>query len=402
MSLCRLGRMLIGPDGPSSLGDGAQTAVGLDGLEETEPMEQPHPAAVRDDPLFRLGFLRGRDRRWLIIAALAIVSAVIGIIRPGLWLDGFPIGLPREETFSRLTWALVGVPVGLYVYFWLPGTFSSLIPELRRRDLLDTSPVDAPALDAAEAHVDERIGNPWFPIVGVMGGVLYAAFGLLFDPKPGAAETVQHALELVVTAPFAYVGTMVTGRLIVGLSATSAFLERYPARVHPLHGDDAGGWSPLGQRANVLARAAALYGFVAIVINGVAFRAGRDPLESLESVVTLVGYLFLAPLVVWAWLYAPHRAMHAARARALTAVSEAFAIAASTSLPGDGDAEQLSGATDHLAQLSRRRDVVAAAYPVWPMRIAELRMVWAIVLSPLLASGLQIVVDLLRAAVGLD
>jgi len=361
-------------------------------------MEQPRPAAVQNDPLFWLAFLDGRDRRWLVIVLAAAATAFVRIVQPGLLLGGVPIELSSERTFAALVWALIGIPVGLYVYFWLPGSLSSLVPELRQRDLVDVGHADMTALDTAETEFDERMGNQWFPIAGLVVVFGYALFRLVDDRPVGAADALQFALEVVADSLSAFAGTVVIGRLVSGLSATGAFLARFPARVHPLHGDDAGGWSPLGQRAYVLARAAALYGFVAIVINTVGLRGGLNPLESPVSVATVVGFVIFAPLVVWAWLFAPHRAMREARSRALAEVSNAFAVSASAPVPDVAHAELARPATDYLTELARRRDVVAAAYPVWPMRTAELRGLWAIALSPLLVSGLDIAADLVRKA----
>ena len=362
-------------------------------------MDQPRPAAVQNDPLFRLAFFDGRDHRWLVIVLSAAATAIVMIVRPGLWLLEVPVELSGERTFAALVWALIGIPVGLYVYFWLPGSLASLVPELRQRRLLDVGPAEITALDTVETEIDERMGTPWFPIAGLVVVVGYALYRLVDDRPVGTAAALQFALEVLANSLAAFVGTVIIGRLVSGLAATRAFLARFRARVQPLHGDDAGGWSPLGQRAYVLARAAALYGFVAIVINTVGLRRGLNPLESPESVATVVGFVIFAPLVVWAWLFAPHRAMKEARSRALAEVSNAFAAGASAPVPALAHAEQLRLATDYLAELARRRDIVASAYPVWPMRTAELRGLWAVALSPLLASGLQIAADLVRKAV---
>ena len=108
---------------------------------------QPLPAAVRRDPIFRLvGVGPGR---WIFIAVVAVTSAVL-LVGPELGL-----GTERQATdmqlAGRAAWALVGVPVALYLYFWVPISISTLLPELAaNRVLVDPEGGDRTVAESAD------------------------------------------------------------------------------------------------------------------------------------------------------------------------------------------------------------------------------------------------------------
>ena len=363
-------------------------------------MRPPLEPAVRRDPLFAIDRALGPGRRWFLIAAIAALNAVAFGLIPSLAGADQPadLNLARLQVVGAAAWALVGVPTGLIIYFWLPISVASLVPELRARGLLGEPTTGDRTLDELDDDIDRQMGDPLWLVLGVLAVVISAAtyrFESARSDLPWAVVVFQY----VSTIPLVFGTIVLICRLIVGTAATVNLLKLADVRVIPLHADDAGGWSPLGHRASVLGRAAAVYGLVAIIVNIASILAHRDPLASVVPVATLLGFIALPPLVLWAWLFTPHRAMLDARERMIAPITAAFlagqldGIAAPVTGPPDpASAEQkaptvdsgkaLSTSSDHLEQLGRRRDLLMAAYPTWPMRLVELRAVWATALLP--------------------
>ncbi|MCA1569831.1 MAG: hypothetical protein LC798_05810 [Chloroflexi bacterium] len=366
-------------------------------------MKQPLPAAVRHDPLFRLAGIGGG--RWVLAAAIVALNAVTLVVLPKVW-SAPQQALTDLDVVGRATWALVGVPVALFLYFWVPIAISTLIPELRSNGaLVDRADGDAvvPArrglsgveepdtgLDALAAKIDARMDSRVWPVAGV---IAVAGSLALEVPTLGSASSSTRALtvlELVGTATPVYAGTVLILRLVFGMVATTRSIGRAEPRVIPAHADDAGGWGGFGRRFFVLALAAVLYGVVGIVVNAAAIASGTDPSKSPASLITLAYFVVLPPMVVGAWFYAPHQAMLKARSAALAPLSRAVEHAALAGLEpadsGDDPVAVVRAGSDRLTELERRRELLVRAYPVWPLRLVELRTVWATAFLPVVTA----------------
>jgi hypothetical protein len=355
--------------------------------------------AVRRDPLFAVDRVLGPARRWLLIAVIAALNAVaFGLLPLVAGRGSSDLDVARLQVAGAAAWALVGVPTGLVIYFWLPITISKLVCELRARGLLDEPTSGDQTLDELDADIGRQIGHPAWLALGAVA-ILVSALTYAIESAVAGLPPVMIAFQFACTAPLVFATTVLICRLIVGTSATVTLLKRATIRVIPLDPDEAGGWSPLGHRASVLGRAAAVYGVVAIIVNVASILAGHDPLSSVVSVATLLGFIALPPIVLWAWLFTPHRAMLDAREKTIRPITEAFIAAqlagidpqeTSPSAPagttgGSGRTptdELLASGNDRLEQLRRRRGLLMEAYPTWPLRLVELRAIWATALLP--------------------
>jgi hypothetical protein len=365
-------------------------------------VNEPLPAAVRHDPL--IGLTGSGDGRWWFTAAIAASNFVTLVVAPMIWSDpGVPLGY--ADVVGRGVWALVGVPVGLFLYFWVPIAISTLIPELRANRVLEKSrsrrrrstrrgraELDdpEPGLDHVAATIDETMDRRVWREIGAVSVAGSFALGLAtIWPASPTARAVT-ALAMVGTAVPIYAGTVMILRLIFGLVAATRSIGQAEPRVIPGHGDEAGGWGGFGRRFFVLARAALLYGLVAIIVNAASIAAGRDPSRSPVSLITLSYFVVLPPIVVWAWFYAPHEAMLRARVAAVAPLSRAFEKAQLEGLEdavaGQDPVASLRAGSDRLAELERRRELIVKAYPAWPLRLAEIRAVWATAFLPVVTA----------------
>jgi hypothetical protein len=357
----------------------------LAAAEDLSVGADPMPEVVRWDPIFRLvgfGF-----RRWTVFAVVMVATGIL-LANPELRFSDQPKASELQR-LGRIAWALVGVPVGLYLYLWVPVAVSSLIPELETNGVLDDPEGGEGTVEDSVARIDRWMGSPLWPAPGLLAIVGSFAFGWVKLAPP--ADTTGLAvtnLAYVGIALAIYLGSVMLLRLVVGTVATSWAINRAESRVIPLHGDEAGGWGGFGRRFFVLARGGIAYGAVAILINLAAIQANLDPTRSAASMVTLAFFLLIPPLVVWGWFFAPHRAMLDARARVLTQLSDAAERAASAGLASgeSNDPAELATASERLEALIHRRDLIVATHPAWPLRLVELRVVWATAFAPIVTA----------------
>jgi hypothetical protein len=225
-----------------------------------------------------------------------------------------------------------------------------------------------------------------------------------FEPFVSDAMRWQLVLDLIASTPVIYAATVAFGFLVNGIRVTNDLFDRYDVRVFPYHPDGAGGFGPLGQRITHLARIGGVAASAAFIINMLSFQAGNNLLESPETILGVGVLVVSAPLIMWAWLQAPHRAMLAARGAILSDVRSAYDRVARTPLHEDlADAlitADLKDGTDLLVELNRRADEIVQRYPTWPIHTTELRAVSATVSAPLIAGIIGILIGAIRQSLG--
>ena len=232
-------------------------------------------------------------------------------------------------------------------------------------------------------------------VLAVVGSFAWEIFRVSLSASP--TILLVTVLAVAGAAVTIYSGIVMLLRLVAGTIATGRAIGRAEPRVIPLHGDDAGGWGGFGQRFFVVARAGIAYGAVAVVINLAAIASGVDPTKSAASMITLAYFILLPPLVVWTWFFAPHRAMLDARARALvplTQEAEEAAFVGIAAAEGEDPTASLRAGSERLDELLRRRDLIVATHPAWPLRLVELRAIWVTAFAPVIAAVVATVADI--------
>jgi len=362
------------------------------------PVNEEYESAVRDDPLFRL--TARANSGWIFVATIALLNVVTLVVIPILTASqqSPPAQPPATAVVGPayvgpFVWAVVGVPVGLFLYFWVPRAISTLIPELRANGVLRDSAADDRTLNRLASETSALLDHWLWPLLGI--AAVAGSFPLALRPPEPVATTfdpLQRLAAAVGTAIPIYAGTVMISRLIFGTVKIARSIGQVEVEPHviPLHGDEAGGWGGFGRRFFVLAGAGLLYAVVAIVVNLEAIQLRHDPMRSPASLITLGYFILLPPLLVWAWFYAPHRAMLRARIAALEPLSRAFETEERRALRRPPNAkdpiDDVRVSSDRMAELARRRDLLVAAYPSWPLRLVELRAVWATAFLPLVTA----------------
>jgi hypothetical protein len=371
------------------------------------------PEQAPGDPILRaMGeHARGEGRMlsrtgWAVTAVVVAFTAADVLVRPSLIVGGQSVELPTRQVQQMLAWTFLAVPAAMYLYFWLPNALRTLIPDLRREGVI-AGPKDAttPPIERFEEDARGRYDTRFWVLFAV---ALIAWYWVVkfrqFEPFETDAMRWQLVLDLIASTPVIYAATVAFGFLVNGIRITNDLFDRYDVRVFPYHPDGAGGFGPLGQRITHLARIGGVAASAAFIINLLSFQAGNDLLRSPETVLGVGVLLVSAPLIMWAWLQGPHRAMLAARGDVLSDVRAVYDRVAREPLgQNEADAEitaHLKKGTDLLVELDRRAVEIVQTYPTWPIHTTELRAVSATVSAPLIAGIIGIVIGAIRQSVG--
>jgi hypothetical protein len=198
---------------------------------------------AQNDPVMRLAAALGPDGLWAVVLLAVPVALVVAIWRPALLLDG-ALPLTAPDAIARLAWCLIGIPVALYAYAWLPEALTTIVRDIEGGGLIDAQHAEAAVRQkAGQEDIERAVTDDRWAIAGVLVMVGFVTLDVLISVAAGGgAERLQRALETLIAAPFAYLGTVIVLRSVAGLSAADRFLRGLPARVHPLHADGAGGW----------------------------------------------------------------------------------------------------------------------------------------------------------------
>jgi len=363
----------------------------------------PDHSLMPRDPVPRLLGMDGTDpardalTAGIVSAGWTALAAVVLVLRPALFLTG-DLASQEAEALARLSWVVLVLPAGLYVYFWLPRSLASLVSDLVDRGVIVRRDNDSSESVENLAAGHDRVSYSGSSMMAIGVAVLtigaywlYKLMGLPEDTTPGSRA--QMILDLLVYTPPIYAAALTVSRLVAGIVITNELFRRYAVAPHPLHPDGAGGLSPLGNRVALLVVAATLIGAAVVIINLLGIRAGRPSLASPETLLTAGGLFVLAPIVLWGWLRTPHRAMLEARDRVLMPISERFEQLSLRPLPARAPSADLRESTDLLTELQRREQVIRDSYPTWPIRTTALRVAWLAVAAPYAGGLVTVALD---------
>jgi hypothetical protein len=362
---------------------------------------------------------------WVVILTVVIYVAADALLRPALWMAGQHPPSLSSVPIQTLAWIFLAVPVTVYLYFWIPGSLVTLIPDLLARGVIvgPKDPTTAP-IDEFARDTDDRFDHgSWLiaALVVAIGLAIWYWWLKLNGLASGTADAIrwQQILDLVAATPSIYCSTMIVFRLIVGIVTTDDLFDRYTIRVFAHHPDGAGGFGPLGARISYLARFGAVATSAVFLINLASFEEGHDLLKSPETVLAVGMLVLLVPLVLWAWLQSPHRAMLTARGEVIADVCSLYETVARRPIyvapvpeapepggtPPDGPfrladdktlTDRLKQATDLLQEIDRRAEEVEKTHPTWPIHIDELRRVSASVSAPLVAGLIGLLIGAIK------
>jgi hypothetical protein len=324
-----------------------------------------------------LVFLRDKlhlDDGWIIAGtALLVGVAVFGV--PALFgahptLNVLVVGL--LET-------LLMIPLGMLLYVSLPNVFDDLFNTLadngvigQRRDEVAGPASYAAFLKDLVAQANRRV---W--VVGAIGLVtvywIYRLGGSVAGDTtaisvPGA-QLAQRLAVLIAYSAGIYGVFFSIVRMLILLVYSVRLFRMFHIQVNPLHPDGSGGLATIGRLLVISVLFATLIGATAFVMSMLFLGAGTNPFWRLEVLVLSAIYLLLTPLLLYAWLWTPHRAMLEARSHTLRPLADEFQQAIQLTMPTEqNDAASIKAGTERLEEIKQRYELLRGAFPTFPVR----------------------------------
>jgi hypothetical protein len=97
--------------------------------------------------------------------------------------------------------------------------------------------------------------------------------------------------------------------------------------------------------------------------------SGLNPLWRMETLLLGAIYVLLTPLLLFGWLWTPHRAMQEARDRVLKSLADEFRQSIQRTMPSaQDDAAGVKVGTERLDEIKRRYDFLRDSFPAWPIQ----------------------------------
>ena len=329
----------------------------------------------KGDPLLVL--LRDRLRLedgWIIAgSALLTAAAVFGV--PALF--GIHANLPQLIVGLLETFLII--PLGLLIYLSLPNVFDDVFNALRDNHLIGgrREEVAGPESYAAllKALVFQANRRVW--VVGALGlPAVYWIYRLgthvsgdttaVGSPE---AQLAQRLAVLIAYSPGLYSVFFSVVRLLIALVFTVRLFRSFTIQVNPLHPDGSGGLAVIGRLLLVSVLIATAIGATAVVMSLLQLSSGLNPLWRMETLLLGAIYVLLTPLLLFGWLWTPHRAMQEARDRVLKSLADEFRQSIQRTMPSaQDDAAGVKAGTERLDEIKRRYDFLRDSFPVWPIQ----------------------------------
>jgi hypothetical protein len=327
------------------------------------------------DPV--LVFLRDKlhlEDGW-IIAGSALLA--------GLALFGVPalLGIPVDLNafVTDLLEALVVIPLGLLLYLSLPNLFDDFFNTLADNGVIGPrrEEVAGPASYSAFLHdlVFQANRRGW--VAGALGlAVAYWIYRLSGSVAGDATAvgTLQTQLLLRLAVLVAYTLSLYgvffsIVRLLILLVFSVRLCRTFHVQVNPLHPDGSGGLAIVGRLLTTSVLIATIIGAAAVVMSLLFLARGANPLWRIETLLLGAIYLLLTPVLLYSWLWTPHRAMLEARDHVLRPLADEFQQAIHRSMPSaQDDAASVKAGTERLDEIKRRYELLHEAFPTFPVR----------------------------------
>ena len=357
------------------------------------------------DPLLR--FLRDKlhlQDGW-IIAGSAVLAGVAVFGVPALF--GFSADLNRLA--SGLLESLLVIPLGMLIYVSLPNVFDDLFNTLADHAVIGQRRTEASGPAAYHAFLTDLVSQAnrrWWvagALTCVIGYCVYRLSGHVAGDVTAigtpAEQLAQRVALLIAYAPGLYGAFFSIVRLLVALVFSVRLFRTFHIQVNSLHPDGAGGLAIIGRLLTINVLLATIIGAAAVAMSLLNLAAGTNPLWRVETLLLGAIYVFLTPLILYAWLWVPHRAMQEARDQVLLPLADEFQQAVQRSMPSaQDDAASVKAGTDKLDEIKRRYDLLQDGFPTFPVGIILSRSLIATSLLPALLTLISGLIPSVQAA----
>jgi hypothetical protein len=356
---------------------------------------------VAGDPVFK--FLHNTFGGALTVALNVTVAAVIffggAYLNDGLFNTTYKTPSRDYSTavlFDRTTSLrkMTLIALGLTVYFLLPRLVAALFNNLRINSVVIDPRRDALTYEQFLKDMIRKMNLRLWPILGVLTVVVF--WGLRAIKYKSAKRPVWlEVAALVAYALVFYVFIPTLAKLWIVLFSTNLLFRLFHVRVNPLHPDGAGGFGPVGRMFSTYILIFTAFGL--LVASGMVSSYYHEGylLGRAETWMLIVGYTSV-PVLIWGWLWTPHKAMREARDRKLLVLAEEFLQAT----PGHDDARPadaplLKENTERLSELKKQYELLIDSYPTWPVRFQQVNRLVALVSAPLITTALPHIISTL-------
>jgi hypothetical protein len=350
----------------------------------------------------------------LTAAVLLGVPALVRVI--DVYLFGYLFGAPALGTNpTDQQWILTGLlqslliePIAVAIYVSLPNALSGLFNSLKKNDVIgEACRPGTESYAAFERKLITWADNRWWVALALTGVIVYWLYRLLTpvagDSTKDAPEWARTWLILVILlaySPVMYGFLTSLARFLVSLVFTSRLFLTFRIRINPLHPDGSGGLGAIGRMLAVSVLVATAIGAAATGMNIANLSAYGTPFARAENWVLGIVYLVSLPLLFLGWLWAPHRAMLAAREEALRPWADEFRRSIPEVVPSSqDDADMIKANTERLAEIKRQYELLKETYLVWPIQTPVLKGLVVTSLLPLITSLLSSFVSNIQDAI---
>jgi|GEM_PF-4953918 hypothetical protein len=327
------------------------------------------------DPV--LVFLRNKlhlEDGWIITGSVLLTSLALLAVPT---LLGLPIDL-NTLTVDLLE-MLVVIPLGLLLYLSLPNLFDDLFNTLTDNGVVGPRRADVTGPASYAAFLQDLVfqANRRVWVVGAL--ILPAAYWIYRLSGYVAGDTTavgtpqtQLLLRLAVLVAYTlslYGVVFSIVRLLILLVFSVRLFRTFHVQVNPLHPDGSGGFAIVGRLLTASVLIATIIGAAAVIMSLLFLARGANPLWRIETLLLGAIYLLLTPLLLYGWLWTPHRAMLEARDQVLRPLADEFQQAIQRSMPtAQDDAASLKTGTARLDEIKQRYELLHKAFPTFPVR----------------------------------
>jgi len=331
---------------------------------------------------------------------------------------GLAVGLPITFFYERagrefvsildageLPWSifasLVGAPTLWTFYIWQPSGIIEMFRELSQNGVL----VQKQRGISIDAFLQEQVRSPCNRVrnfatalvVTVISFLLWLPMGLPsgLESRYGVAHTwasINPVYYWLIWVPIVFVGPYMFAWLVIRQAITLRSLARvfdsFELRPKPFHPDRCNGLSSIGDYALRLASIAILFGlWVAVMVTGPVL-AGRPITFDHITVLILMSYFVVVPVLLIPSVWSAHLAMSRAKAEAL----EAVAVQMRKVLSQTGT-HMIATSGLQAEQLEKKYRLLDREHRNWPFRLPTLARFSLAAALPLFSTVASILLD---------
>lgn len=329
------------------------------------------------------------DRLHLTPIKFALISIAVAVVY-GLifsWIGGVLMTFLQDWTVW--IWQLFFIPILMGYYLWGSNAMAGIIQDLRKSNTVEISDSDVSV--ALRLYL-----KPSRIILSCVAAVISSALYFMNRSDVASSWTSDGIPRITSTIGFAvgaYMVSMLIFTLLMNIYVLRQILNNKEFHIDPLNPDRCGGLKALSEYSLKTAYLAAVFG-LAIVLTLYRFK-GTDWYYWLMLGVPF--YIAVASLCFFAPLMTAHRKMMEAKEKLLSNIARQFKadnLHAQEKL--NGDAQKLKDAVEKVQQTQTLYDLTDQ-FPVWPFNITTLQKFFISLTTPLAASILGLLFDILKS-----